>query len=233
MTPSLRQTLAGVTLLGRVSEAERAALEAACVWRRYRPGERVFERGTASREVYFVVEGAVNVVRLSSMGREITFATARAGAAVGELGAIDGSPRSASVVAIEDSLIAVLPAEAFIELVKGHGEIAFQLLVQLGEIVRRGSDRVIELSTVEARDRVYAELLRLARPDPEEPELWVIKPLPPLRELAGQASTTREQVANALNHLVPSGILRRRGNVLYITDRRALEELVSRTRADG
>jgi CRP-like cAMP-binding protein len=227
--PSKRQTLQGVPLLASVGDTERAALEAACVWRRYRPGERVFERGSPSREVHFVIEGAVNVVRLSSMGREITFATAGPGEAVGELGVIDGSPRSASVVAIEDTLIAVLPAERFIDLVKHDGEIAFQLLVKLGEIVRRGSDRVIELTTVEAKRRVYGELLRLARPDVDEPELWVIRPLPPLREIAGQASTTREHVANALNHLYPSGLVRRKGNSLYITDRRALEDLVNQT----
>lgn len=228
MTTSTRQTLAGIHLLAGLDEARRVALESDCVWRRYRPGERVFERGSPSHEVCFVVEGAVNVVRLSTMGREITFATARAGESVGELGAIDGSPRSASVVAIDHSLLAVLAADRFIELVKQDGEIAFRLLLKLGEVVRRGSDRVIELSTFEARHRVHVELLRLARSDPDEPSLWVVRPLPPLRELAGQASTTREQVANALNHLYASGLVRRRGNSLYIADRPALEALVGR-----
>jgi CRP-like cAMP-binding protein len=164
------------------------------------------------------------------MGRELTFSTARAGDTVGELGVIDGSPRSASVEAVEDTLIAVLSAERFVELVKSDGELAFQLLQKLSALVRRGSDRVIELSTVEARHRVYGELLRLAQPDPDEPELWVVKPLPALREIAGQASTTREQVANALNHLYPSGLVRRRGNSLYLTDRRALEALMGQAR---
>jgi CRP-like cAMP-binding protein len=227
VTTSPRQTLAGVKLLASVDPAERAALEAASVWRRYRPGERVFERDTPSRDVFFIVEGAVNVVRLSSMGREITFATLRTGEAVGELGAIDGSPRSASVVATEDTLMAVLSAERFIELLKAHGEVAFQLLLRLSVTVRRGSDRVLELTTVGARNRVYAELLRLARPDGAAQELWIVDPLPALREIAGQASTTREQVANALNHLYPSGLVRRKGNTLYITDRSALEALVT------
>jgi CRP-like cAMP-binding protein len=222
-----------VRLLAGVDEARRAALEAACVWRRYRPGERVFERGRPSREVYFVIEGAVNVVRTTQMGRELTFATAHAGEAVGELGALDGSPRSASVVAVEDALVAVLAAEAFVELVRTDAAIAFQLLQKLSATVRRGSDRVIELSTLEARSRVYEELLRLARPDPEQADLWVIQPLPPLREIAGQASTTREHVANALNHLYPSGLVRRTGGTLYLTDRRALEELVSEGRAEA
>ncbi len=224
MSSSPRETLRGVQLLASVDDAQRMSLEASCIWRRYRPGERVFERGTPSRDVYFVIEGAVNVVRLSSMGREITFAVLRGGETLGELGVVDGAPRSASVIAVEETLLAVLSADRFVELLKAHGEIAFKLLQKLSEVVRRGTDRVLELSTVGARNRVYAELLRLARPDAEEKELWTINPLPALREIAGQASTTREQVANALNHLYPSGVVRRQGNSLYITDRRAPEE---------
>jgi CRP/FNR family transcriptional regulator, cyclic AMP receptor protein len=230
LTSSKRQTLRGVHLLASLDETERAELEAACVWRRYHEGERVFERGSPSGEVYFVIEGALNVVRLTSMGREITFSRVDAGEAVGELGAIDGSPRSASAVTVDETLIAVLPAERFVALLEQRGVVAVRLIQKLSEFVRRGSDRVIELSTFEARSRVYGELLRLARPEAAESELWVIDPLPPLREIAGQASTTREHVANALNHLYPSGLIRRRGNRLYITDRAALEAIVHQTR---
>jgi DNA-binding transcriptional regulator YhcF (GntR family) len=57
--------------------------------------------------------------------------------------------------------------------------------------------------------------------------LWTIKPLPPLRDIASQASTTRELVASAFNQLYPSGLIRRKGDALYIIDRAALEEIVN------
>ena len=222
-----RRSLVGVTLLRDLDGEERTALERQCIWRRYRLGERVFERGSDGREVFFIVEGAVNIVSFSPMGREITFATARVGDTVGELAAIDEQPRSASVVAIEDLLLAVLPPEPFVKLLKRHGEITFELLRRLSTIVRRGDARVVELSSLQATNRVYAELLRLARPDAAAPDLWTIKPLPPLREIASQASTTRELVASAFNQLYPSGLIRRKGDALYIIDRAALEEIVN------
>jgi CRP/FNR family cyclic AMP-dependent transcriptional regulator len=224
--PSEDRNLAGITLLQGLDPEARAALEGRCAWRRYRPGERVFERGSAGREVFFVIHGALNVVSVSPLGREITFAAAQSGGMVGEMAAIDGQPRSASVVAVEESLVAVLPSEAFIALLESHGEIALHLLRQLSAFVRQSGNRVLELSAVKAVNRVYGELLRLAEPDEAAPDLWAIKPLPALRDLASQAGTTREVVASALSKLYPSGLIRRKGTSLYILDRQALEEIV-------
>ena len=221
-----RHDLGKVDLLRGLDPAERTRLEERCVWRRYRMGERVFERGSAGREVFFVVEGALNIVSFSPIGREVTFATAPAGATVGELAAIDGLPRSASVVAIEDSLLAVLDAESFVALIKAHGELAFELLCRLSTVVRKGDERVLEIGNLQATGRVYLELLRLAEPDEAAPDLWVVKPLPPLRELAGTAGTTREIVSGALKQLYPSGVIRRKGDALYILDRAALEAII-------
>ena len=186
-----RRSLARVGLFSSLSSDEREGLEQECTWRRYRPGERVLERGSQSDEVFFVIEGAVNIVSFSSTGREITFAEVGAGGTVGELAAIDGQRRSASVVATDDSLLAILPANLFIDLLKRNGEIAFTLLQRLAGIVRKGTDQVIHVSSMAATNRVYAELLKRAEQDKTVPNLWVVKTLPPLRELASAVGTTR------------------------------------------
>lgn len=224
--PSERRSVAQIKLFSGLDSDERKALERDCSWRRYRAGERVFERGSQSSEVFFVVEGRVNIVSFSSTGREITFAELGAGETVGELAAIDGQLRSASVVATDDSLLAILPAEIFTQLLRRNGEIAFTLLQRLSGIVRKGNAQVIEVSSVAATSRVYVELLKRAEQDTTVPDLWVIKPLPPIRELASAAGTTRELVSNALNQLYPSGLIRRKGNYLYVMDRSALEDLI-------
>ena len=221
-----RRSLAAIWLLEGLGEAERKSLEQQCRWRRYRLGERVFERGSTGDEVFFVVEGAVNIVSLSPTNHEVTFATSDMGDIVGELAAIDEQPRSASVVASEESLLAVVPASVFVALLKQHAEITFRLLQRLSGLLRGGNERVLEVGSLEATNRIYNELLRAARPDDAVPDLWVIKPMPPLRELASLSSATRELVAGALNRLYPSGIIRRKGDSLYIMDRPALEEIV-------
>lgn len=221
------RTLDGVAVLRGLTVAERAELAAACIWRRYRHGERLFERGSSSNEVFFIAEGSVSIVSSSTAGRDVSFARAGAGEIIGEMAAIDGLARSASVTAAEDSLVAVLPAAYFVALVEKNGAIALELLRRLSAMVRHTGARVVELSSLDATNRVYAELLRLAKPDVASPDLWTVKPLPPLRELAASAGTTRELVNNALNTLYPRGIIRRRGSTLFLLDRPALEAVVS------
>src|SRR5262249_2488974 len=222
-----RRTLAGIAVLAGLTPAERVELEAACIWRRYRNGEHLFERGNSSNEVFFIVEGSVSIVSASATGRDVSLARAGAGEVVGEMAAIEGLPRSASVAAAGDSLVAVLPAARFIALLEQNGKNAVELLRRLSAMVRHTGARVVEMSSLDATNRVYAELLRQAKPDAASPDLWSVKPLPPLRELAASAGATRELVNTALNALYPTGLIRRRGNTLYLLDKAALESIVS------
>lgn len=225
-TPPGRRSLGGITLLAGVSSEQRAELEAACVWRRYRDGERLFEQGTIGDDVFFIVEGSVSIASPSVTGREVNLARVGVGETIGEMAAIDGLARSASVSAVGDALVAVLSADRFVALLEENGAISLRLLRRMSSMLRLTGARVVELSSIDATNRVYAELLRLAKPDAAGPDLWTVNPLPPLRELAASAGTTRELVNNALNSLYPEGLIRRRGKALYLLDRRALEEAV-------
>lgn len=220
------RTLAGIALFDGLDQTALGRLEAQCRWQLCRKGDRILAYGSASREVYFVIRGAVNIVNVSPTGREVAFATIGAGAGFGELSAIDGEPRSASVVASEDTLLAVLPSERFLDLLRNRADVTFRLLQQLAHMVRAGDLRIMELSTLAASHRVYVELLRMAVPDVAMSGRWVVRPLPPLREIASRVSTTRETVARALSQLYQSGLVRRKGRMLYLTDREKLEDFI-------
>jgi CRP-like cAMP-binding protein len=136
-------------------------------------------------------------------------------------------------VAKEPSLIAVLDPQPFADLLQRRAEVTYRVLRRLITMVRSGDVRIMELSTLAATHRVYAEILRMAVPDAAVPGLWVVRPLPPLREVASRVSTTRETVARALSQLYPSGLVRRKGRNLYLMDREKLEQLVKSLQADG
>ncbi len=226
------QSLSGIDLFAGLYEAERRRLESHCSWRNYRKGQRMLAYGSASQEVYFIVQGSANIVNVSLTGREVAFASVKAGDVFGELSAIDGEPRSASVVANEDTLLAVLPSDRFRGLLKERGDISFRLLRRLARMVRTGDQRIMELTTLAASQRVYAELLRMAKPDAAALDRWVVHPLPPLREIASRVSTTRETVARAMSQLYESRLVRRKGRTLYLQDRERLEEFVRSLQID-
>lgn len=218
------RSLTQIAIFQGLDAADRERVEKQCRWREYPVGGTILERGMDSRDVLFIVRGAVHIVNYSHSGREIAYATLRSGECVGELSAIDSQPRSASVVAAEPTLVAILSADAFLRILKEQAAVTFRVLERLTTMVRTGDARIMELSTLAATQRVYSEILRMSRPDAAVPHLWVIHPLPPLREIASRVSTTRETVARALSQIAPTGLVRRKGRSLYIMDRAKLEQ---------
>ena len=71
-----------------------------------------------SRDVYFVIEGRVRVTVYSAGGREVSFRDIVTGMHFGDLAAIDGEPRSANVVTLENSLLAWMPPDEFWRVIK-------------------------------------------------------------------------------------------------------------------
>ena len=170
--------LVGIRLLSSLNAKAFRSLEKTCTWRRYDANEQIVDRSSSSRDVLFVVEGRVHIVNYSLSGREIAYATVSAGGYFGELSAIDGEPRSATVVALERCLLAGITPELFNDLLLPHADIAIAVMRGLARIIRICDDRIMDLSTLGAVQRVYVELLRRAKPDPVTAGSWNIYPMP-------------------------------------------------------
>ena len=224
--------LDGITLLSPLSAEERAAVARQCRWRRFHAGEQIIDHQGDSRDVVLVVEGRVRVLSHSPSGREISFDDIEAGGFLGEMAAIDGLPRSASAVALEEgTLIALLAPRPFQDLVSGHPDLAMAVMTRLCRVVRIATDRVMELSTLGANNRVHAELLRLAKRGRWEGRTAVIAPIPVHADIASRVSTARETVARVLSDLARDGLVERRADALVVRDLRRLEALVEDVRA--
>jgi len=217
--------LARIRLLRNLKAPALRDLEQRSRWRRYSIDEQILDRDSDSRDVFLVVEGCVEVVNYSISGREVAFGKVRAGGYFGELSAIDGLKRSANIVAVEESLVLVVPPEVFTSMLANTPTASLQVLRRLAHIIRTADDRIMDLSTLKAVQRVYVELIRLAKPSETDPNTWVIKPMPTQREIARRASTSRETVARVVSQLAKSGIVDRTGRTLHIHDKSRLTAL--------
>lgn len=238
-TPAAKQsqTLAGIELFKGLSPTERQAIERRCRWRIYADGEQIIDRENDTQDVFFVVSGMTRVVNYSPGGREVSFDEIGPGGVFGELAAIDGRPRSATVVARGESLVASLSPVAFRETLDGYPQVANALLRRLAAVVRGSTDRIMDLSTLGAQNRVYAELLREAREsDPKAFEQRSnkarIHPLPVHSNIAARVSTARETVARVLSELTRKGVLGREADALVILDVNRLTKMVKEFRGE-
>ena len=232
MTGENARTLAKVFLFKDLSEEDRARVEARCKWRDFAPQEQIIDFQDDSQDVYFVTRGVARVVNYSISGREIAFDDLKEGSVFGELAAVDGEPRSANVVAVAPTTVGLMHPMTFRSVLEEHPEIAFNLMKRLTQMVRMSVERIMDLSTLGANNRVYAELLRLAKPTIQDDGTAKIDPIPIHSELASRVSTTRETVARVLSDLSRKGLVKRAGNVLQLTDTNRLRDMVEQFRGD-
>jgi len=137
---ALRQVslLSGLSL-ERLQAVERIASEA-----EYVKGEVIVREGEPGDELYLLVDGAVDVIKHAGAADEERLNALGAGAYFGEMAVLDGSPRSATVVAASDARVLVLAGSRLRELVHEMPELAFDLLRVLAERLRRAEGRGAE-----------------------------------------------------------------------------------------
>lgn len=130
--------------------------------REYAKGAVIFLEGDPPGDVYGVVSGRAKLVITTRDGHEVAVGYKHEGELFGELAAIDGLPRSAAALALEDvSLIAVPPGE-FMAFVERTPALAIPLLRMFAHRLRAANNHQTSTRTRSAVERVAAGLVDLA-----------------------------------------------------------------------
>lgn len=223
------QALAGLDVFSALSAAERERIVPLFLGRRFQVNEPIIGQRTSEQAVYFIVSGEVRVKHFSARGRAVSFRDMAAGEMFGELAALDGQPRSAEVAALEPTFIASLTSERFLTLLRDSPEVALSVMRRLTRLVRALSDRVVDFSTLAVRNRIHAEVLRLARQAGVENNRAEIKKMPTHEEIAARVSTHREAVVRELKTFKDCGLIEKPGHRrLIVLDVARLERIVEK-----
>ena len=221
------ETLARITLFRSLDPTKIELLDTQCTWHRATRNQWIIDYQDTSNDVFFVVSGTLRVKIQSVSGREVLLREINAGEFFGEIAAIDNQPRSSGILAITDVTFARMPASVFRTTVHEHSDVCDQLLEQLAGYVRTISNRVTEYTTLDARHRIYAELLRLSRPESAMPKRAVVSPPPVHADLAARVSIRRESVTRELKALERAGLIEKRRGALVLTDTEQLRKMIA------
>lgn len=228
-TPEIHD-LSNIDILASLTEDERRDFEKSCRWRRFSTNEQIIDQRDESREIYFIRRGRVRVVSFTLSGREVALEDLVAGSYFGELAALDGYPRSSSVMAVEESDLAKMAPERFLNVLRQYPDVSLKVMINLAKIIRIATDRIVDLSTLGANNRVHGEVLRQAIAGERDNNTAVIRPMPVHSDMASRASTTRETVARVMNDLARRGIVKRDKDSLIVCDVDELEAIVETVR---
>jgi CRP/FNR family transcriptional regulator, cyclic AMP receptor protein len=220
-------TLREVPLFRSMTDDATHRLNGQCLWRCYEAKQQILGQRDGGTDVFFVVSGVARAV-IREGGREVILGDIGAGEFFGELAAIDGRPRSASVVAITAATAARMPASVFRDALRRHPDACDQVLRLIAARVRLLDKRVNEFGNLDIKHRVLAELLRLSRPDRADRRRAVVSPPPLHTEIAARVLARREAVTRELNLLERAGLLERRRGAFILTDVQEMLALIQR-----
>jgi CRP-like cAMP-binding protein len=135
----LEQTLASVPLLADLDRRTLKRLAEQGKRRTYAPGEVVIREGDTASALYIIIKGRVRVERHDSA--EGPVGELRAGDFFGELALIEERPRSATIVATEETECVLFVAWEFTALLKEHPEMAVPMMNALIARLHRREQR--------------------------------------------------------------------------------------------
>ena len=120
--------------LADLHEADQAVVLEYTQARLYEPGQFAVRRGELDRSFFIISRGAFEVL-VPTLGVPKRVRLLEAGDLFGEVGFFDGQPRSADVVALEESEALVLTQAAFQRLRLTHPRLALRFVLDLGRIL--------------------------------------------------------------------------------------------------
>ena len=190
----------------------------------YKAGSSIIEREANDTSVYFVLSGSVNVLNYSQTGRAITYSSIGEGDIFGEMASIDCAPRAAWVFAATDCRALKIPGDIFIKLAEFNHKFSLALLKKISANLRAANERIIDIFSLDAEQRTCIELVRMAKPDPLQPEYYLVKHMPTQANFATLIGSSRETVSRIMSRLRNESIITISTRGLQILDKKQLEK---------
>lgn len=196
-TATKKEWLKSVPLFSGLSETELTALAAAAASLAVPRHGRVFEEGSAGDCCYVLTAGEARVVVAAGSDSEVLVATIRPRMVVGELALLDGSPRSAALVASQSCRFIRIPAAAFLQL-RNNAAFEQQLVRHVASRLRETNEQIQGVTRGSSIARVAWCLSRVAREEGTLDGGGILMPKKAHQELAEMVGCSRETVTRAL-----------------------------------
>jgi CRP/FNR family transcriptional regulator, cyclic AMP receptor protein len=174
--------------------------------------------------LYVVATGQVKVVLIGEDGREVILSVMGPGEFFGEMSLLDDEPRSAHVIAMEESALVVLRREDFEGILSQTPAIALALLREMSRRLRRADEKVGSLVLLDVQGRVARLLLDMAG---EEDGERITRRLTH-HTIAQMIGSSRETVSRTMRDLVDRGLIAVQRRDIVIRDKAALEQSAGR-----
>ena len=173
----------------------------------------IVSEGDETDSLYVILSGRARVYVANAQGREVQLNLIGPGEYFGEV-TLDGGPRSASVMAVEDCRCAVVKRSELLTLVAKEPHFALHMVRKLASRVRDLTENVRSLALMDVYGRVARLLLELA--EERDGRLCISEPLTH-KDIASRVGASREMISRIFSDLTAGGyVVKENGRLVIV-----------------
>jgi CRP-like cAMP-binding protein len=192
-----------------------------------RKGDSLFRKGEEGHSLYMITTGKIKIIRQSRDGDEVILAVLSTGDFCGEMSLLDGLPRSADAVAVEETQLYGLNRKDFLAYVMNNETAVKDILSALSKRLRKADDFLEDIFFLKVAARLAKKLIELAGSNGFwEEDGGPIKLSVTQKDLAGMIGTTRESVNKELRSLREKNLIALSGNAILIQNMEGLQKRI-------
>ena len=219
------------SILEDLPEQELARLLEHKTEHRYGRGEVIFREGAQPLGIYFVVKGIVKKYKMDRDGSEQIIYVASSGELLGYHAVLSESLYPDSAAVIEDSVIACIPKEDFLEVLERSELLTRRLLKTLSHEFSVLVNGLTMFARRSVRERLALQLIVVREKYKSDSEPGQLVEINMSREdLASLVGTARENVVRTLSDFKEEGILETRGRKIIVRDIKKLIAAAKQTK---
>src|SRR5436190_5192973 len=181
--------------------------------RTYPKNTMFITEGDSSDSLFVVLKGKVKVFVSDNEGHEMILDTHGPGEYVGEM-AMDGNPRSASVMTLEPTTFSVVAKDPIREAIRANPDFALEMIARVIDRARLATNSVKHLALLDVYGRVARLLLEMAV---EKDGKHVCPEKITQQEIAERVGASRDMVSLIFRDLTAGGYIRVDNRIITIT----------------
>ncbi|SDH36737.1 Crp/Fnr family transcriptional regulator [Propionivibrio dicarboxylicus] len=209
-------SLRAVPLFAGVPDEQLELVARVAVKRKFPKHRTVVFAGDKTSALYVIVSGSAKVLSRDSEGREVILAFLSQGECFGEMGLIDGEPRSADVVVVDPSELLEISRDDLVKAFKQSSDLSLNIMKSLVTRLRQANWKIEGLALMDVYGRVAKNLFDLSE---VVGGVRIIRHKVTKQDMAKLVGASREMVTRVMKDLERSGYIRiNDGNIVITMD---------------
>lgn len=218
-------TLRGCQLFGGLPPSDLRIIAEIAVPKRLAKGDYLFHEGEPSRGFYIVQQGAINVHRVSTTGKEQVIRMFHSGESFAEATLAGESGYPADGRAVEPSQVLLVQKEGFVSLLRRHPELALRMLGAMSQHLRALVGLLDDLTLKDVGTRLAHWLVKRC-PDPKGTAAFRIELPVTKRVLAAELGTVSETFSRTLAKFREQNLILVKGRTITVLSPQRLDALL-------